>query len=71
MVKGAAAELPRYFKDTNKVQDLESRIITCMEKLQGYDPKEIISAGFEKGKRKDVEAVVAYVVTHSKGMPFE
>ncbi len=68
VVKGAAAELPRYFKDTNKVQDLESRIITCMEKLQGYDPKEIISAGFEKGKRKDVEAVVAYVVTHSKGM---
>lgn len=68
VVKGAAAELPRYFKDTNKVQDLESRLVTCMEKLQGYDPKEIISAGFEKGKRKDIEAVVAYVVTHSKGM---
>jgi L-cysteine S-thiosulfotransferase len=68
VVKGASAELPRYFKDTNKVQDLESRIITCMEKLQGYDAKEIINAGFEKGKRKDVEAVVAYVVTASKGM---
>ena len=25
VVKGAAAQLPRYFKDTNKVQDLESR----------------------------------------------
>jgi sulfur-oxidizing protein SoxA len=68
VVKGASAELPRYFKDTNKVQDLESRIITCMERLQGYDAKEIINAGFEKGKRKDVEAVVAYVVTASKGM---
>jgi sulfur-oxidizing protein SoxA len=68
VVKGASAQLPRYFKDTNKVQDLESRIITCMEKLQGYDAKEIINAGFEKGKRKDVEAVVAYVVTASKGM---
>ena len=68
VVKGASAELPRYFKDTNKVQDLESRIITCMEKLQGYDAQEIIKAGFEKGKRKDVEAVVAYVVTASKGM---
>ena len=67
VVKGAAAELPRYFKDTNKVQDLESRILTCMERLQGYDPKEIISAGFEKGKRKDVEAIVAYVVTAAKG----
>ena len=67
VVKGAAAELPRYFKDTNKVQDLESRIITCMEKLQGFDPQEIIKAGFGKGKRKDVEAVVAYVVTAAKG----
>ena len=35
---------------------------------RGYDAKEIINAGFEKGKRKDVEAVVAYVVTASKGM---
>ena len=67
VVKGASAELPRYFKDTNRVQDLESRILTCMEKLQGYDPKEIIALDFEKGKRKDVEAIVAYVVTHSKG----
>ena len=67
VVKGASAELPRYFKDTNRVQDLESRILTCMEKLQGYDPKEIIALDFEKGKRKDVEAIVAYVVTYSKG----
>ena len=36
-VKGAYAQLPRYFKDTNKVQDLESRLLTCMEKLQGVD----------------------------------
>ena len=71
VVKGAAAELPRYFKDTNKVQDLESRIITCMESLQGYDAKEIIHAGFDKGKRKDVEAIVAYVVTHSKGIKIQ
>lgn len=68
VVDGAAAEMPRYFKDTNKVQDLESRLVTCMEKIQGYDPKEIINGDFEKGKRKDIEAIVAYVVTHSKGM---
>lgn len=69
VVKGAYTVLPKYFKDTNKVQDLESRIVTCMERLQGYDGKEIIDAGFAKGKRKDVEAVVAYVVANSKGMP--
>jgi sulfur-oxidizing protein SoxA len=69
VVKGAYTQLPKYFKDTNKVQDLESRLITCMSKMQGYDANEIIKAGFGKGKRKDIEAVVAYVVAESKGMP--
>ena len=68
VVKGAYTQLPKYFKDTNKVQELESRLVTCMVKLQGYNEQEIIKAGFEKGKRKDVEAVVAYVVAESKGM---
>jgi sulfur-oxidizing protein SoxA len=69
VVKGAYTQLPKYFKDTNKVQDLESRLVTCMSKIQGYDANEIIKAGFGKGKRKDIEAVVAYVVAESKGMP--
>jgi len=68
VVKGAYAVLPKYFKDTNKVQDLESRIVTCMERLQGFDSKEIIKGTFGKGQRKDVEAIVAYVVANSKGM---
>jgi hypothetical protein len=29
-LKGAYAQLPRYFKDTKRVQDLESRLMTCM-----------------------------------------
>ncbi len=67
VVKGAAAQLPRYFKDTNKVQDLESRLMTCMQALQGRDPQEMIDAPFQKGPKKDMEAIVAYVVTASKG----
>ena len=67
VVKGAAAQLPRYFKDTNKVQDLESRLMTCMQVLQGRDPQEMIDAPFQKGPKKDMEAIVAYVVTASKG----
>src|SRR3954470_2506453 len=31
VVKGAFVELPRYFADTRRVQDLESRLLTCME----------------------------------------
>ena len=68
VVKGAAAQLPRYFKDTNRVQDLESRLMTCMEVLQGINPQEIIDAPFGKGAKKPVEAIVAYVVTNSRGM---
>ena len=30
VVKGAFVELPRYFADTGRVQDLESRLVTCM-----------------------------------------
>ena len=68
VVKGAAAQLPRYFKDTNRVQDLESRLMTCMETLQGINPQEIIDAAFGTGAKKPVEAIVAYVVTNSRDM---
>ena len=35
-VEGAFAQLPRYFPDTDKVQDIESRLMTCMVTLQGF-----------------------------------
>src|SRR5882672_2994516 len=34
-LEGAFAHLPRFFADTDKVQDLESRLLTCMVELQG------------------------------------
>src|SRR5215475_6451912 len=36
VVKGAHAQLPRYFPDTDRVEDLESRLMTCMGTLQGF-----------------------------------
>jgi hypothetical protein len=36
LVKGAYVRLPRYFADTDRVQDLESRLVTCMVTLQGF-----------------------------------
>jgi sulfur-oxidizing protein SoxA len=68
VVEGAFAQLPRYFKDTDRVQDLDSRLVTCMVNLQGVDLKEIMADEFGKGHRKDLEALVAFVVTHSKDM---
>jgi sulfur-oxidizing protein SoxA len=68
VTKGAYAQLPRYFADTDKVQDAESRILTCMQTLQGIDPQEIIKGRFGSGKRADVVAIVTWLSGESKGM---
>jgi sulfur-oxidizing protein SoxA len=67
---GAAARLPRYFPDTDKVQDLETRLITCMVELQGYSRADLvrtaISAAGSNGS--DMEALALYVTSRSNGM---
>ena len=35
VVKGAYAEMPRYFADADRVMDLETRLAHCMVSLQG------------------------------------
>mgnify|MGYP006171314009 CR=1 FL=1 len=41
VIKGVFVELPKYFADTGRVQDLESRLLTCMEAQQGFQASEI------------------------------
>jgi sulfur-oxidizing protein SoxA len=41
-VEGAFAELPRYFADADNVMDAETRILWCMEMLQGFDRAKLI-----------------------------
>jgi sulfur-oxidizing protein SoxA len=70
MVKGAFVELPRYFPDTRRVQDLESRLLTCMETLQGFNAAEIAKTPFGKGEQNNVTALVAWISAESRGMKF-
>lgn len=70
VVKGAFVELPRWFADTGKVQDLESRLMTCMSTLQGIEPKAVIDADWGKGERANTTALATWVAAQSKGMPF-
>jgi L-cysteine S-thiosulfotransferase len=70
VVKGAFVELPRYFADTKRVQDLESRLLTCMETLQGFDAKQIAATGFGRGEQVNIEGLVAWISAESKGMKF-
>jgi L-cysteine S-thiosulfotransferase len=71
VVKGAFVELPRYFADTNKVQDLESRLVTCMETLQGLNGAEIANTPFGRGEQSNVTALATWVATESRGMKFD
>jgi len=70
VVKGAFVELPRHFADTNKVQDLESRLLTCMETLQGFKAAEIAKTPFGKGEQNNVTALATWIAAESRGMKF-
>lgn len=70
VVKGAFVELPRYFADTKRVQDLESRLLTCMETLQGLNATEIATTPFGKGEQNNVTALATWISAESKDMKF-
>ena len=68
-VEGAFAQLPRYFADTDKVQDLESRLMTCMVTLQGFKPEDIVKNRFGTlDNDSDMEAMVSFIGSKSNGM---
>ena len=70
-VKGVFVELPRYFSDTRRVQDLESRLLTCMETLQGLNAAEIAKTPFGKGEQNNVTALATWIAAESCGMKFK
>ena len=70
VVKGAFVEMPRWFADTGRVQDLESRLLTCMERLQGFDGAEIARTPFGKGEQMSLEGLTAWISSESRGMKF-
>ncbi len=68
VIAGAYAQLPRWFEDTQQVQDLETRLVTCMTTLQGLSREEVLKIKFGDGEKKsELEALTAYVVTAAKG----
>jgi len=71
VVKGAFVGLPRYFADTDRVQDLESRLVTCMQALQGFDANVIANTPFGRGEQDNVTALATYIAVASKGQRFK
>ncbi len=82
IVKGAYVRLPRYFADTDRVQDLESRLVTCMVTLQGFTTEEAKRNPFSGtgapmittdpfsgvGQRSVMTDLVAWIASESRGM---
>jgi L-cysteine S-thiosulfotransferase len=71
-VEGAFAELPRYFGDADRVMDLEARLVWCMERLQGFAPKDILKRPYSKANQSgtELEALTTYVASKSRGLKF-
>ena len=67
---GAAARLPRYFADTDKVQDLETRLVSCMVQLQGFRQADIVKTAISPAGSdgSDIEALALFVTSRSNGM---
>jgi sulfur-oxidizing protein SoxA len=72
VVDGAFAELPRYFADANRVMDLETRLMWCMEKLQGLNHADLVKKPYPSGGQpvKDLGAIATYVAVKSNGLKF-
>ena len=72
VVKGAYTHLPKYFADTDMVEDLETRLVTCMVTLQGFTTAEAKKDPFGgPGKKVAMDALVAYITAQSRGMPMD
>jgi L-cysteine S-thiosulfotransferase len=69
-VKGAYAQLPRYFPDAKRVMDLETRLVWCMVNQQGMSEADATKNTFGNGSahRSDFEALAAYVTSQSRGV---
>jgi sulfur-oxidizing protein SoxA len=68
VLKGAYAALPRYFKDADRVMDLETRLLHCMTTLQGRSPEEATRRVFGNDSQpSEMEYLSAYIAAQSRG----
>ena len=67
VLQGAYVEMPRFFADTGKVMDLETRLIHCMKTIQGFadDDKAVTAV---HGSNSDHMKLQTYIASYSNGM---
>lgn len=69
VVEGAYVELPRYFEDTGRVMDLESRLVHCMTSIQGFAP-DSPEVKTRHGSTSDMMKLQTYIASQSSGYPW-
>src|SRR5260221_5421243 len=70
VLKGAYARLPRYFKDADRVMDLETRLLHCMTTVQGRSREEATKRVFgTEDAPSEMEYLSAYIAAASRGAP--
>src|SRR3989337_2457952 len=71
VVKGADAQMPRYFADVDRVMDAEARIVHCMVTLQGFEYDKLDDKPFSNATRTpDPVSITTYGAAQSAGMKF-
>ncbi len=68
-VAGVYTVLPKFFADTGRVMDLETRLVHCRMTIQGLSEADAKRRPFGNGtERSDNEALVAFITSESKGV---
>jgi len=71
-LEGAFAKLPRYFKDSDRVMDLEQRLLWCMQKIQELDTADVVRRRFGgPNNTSDMQDLVAFIANKSNGMKYQ
>lgn len=66
VLEGAYAKMPRYFEDADRVMHLESRLVYCMETIQGFPDDDPALKN-----RSEIRAMMAYVAARSNGYDWD
>lgn len=66
VIEGAYAEMPRYFEDTGKVMDIETRLVHCMTTLQGFSSDDP-AVKERHGSSSDMMRLQSYIASKSSG----
>jgi sulfur-oxidizing protein SoxA len=66
---GTYVRFPRYFADTNKVMDVEARLVHCMTTIQGRDLESVTAKPYSlRGDLgTEIEALVTWLAAESEG----